>query len=186
MNTEILWSVSKLTCKNVDALSKCFKLPTPQALEEFETLFIILPLQIPTLSTDRRKLHCRCKNASPNVSKYKYLLLSLLPWAFLFRWWGIVLFIWRKSHLTENCLYCVPFTLQALACRAHQGMLWFCFIDKYFSSATKHFFFVWTGNHSCEPNAEVTFPYNNSTLALKALSSIQPGEVHVLELQFIS
>lgn len=33
------------------------------------------------------------------------------------------------------------------------------------------------GNHSCEPNAEVTFPYNNSTLALKALHSIQPGEV---------
>lgn len=35
-----------------------------------------------------------------------------------------------------------------------------------------------SGNHSCEPNAEVTFPYNNSTLALKALCSIQPGEVY--------
>ncbi|XP_067036789.1 histone-lysine N-trimethyltransferase SMYD5-like [Acropora muricata] len=35
-------------------------------------------------------------------------------------------------------------------------------------------------NHSCEPNAEVTFPYNNSTLALKALCSIQPGEEIVI------
>jgi len=35
-------------------------------------------------------------------------------------------------------------------------------------------------NHSCEPNAEVTFPYNNSTLALKALHSIQPGEEIVI------
>lgn len=33
------------------------------------------------------------------------------------------------------------------------------------------------GNHSCEPNAEVTFPYNNSTLVLKALHTIQRGEV---------
>lgn len=38
------------------------------------------------------------------------------------------------------------------------------------------------GNHSCEPNAEVTFPYNNSTLALKALHSIQPGEVQSISL----
>ncbi|KAK2572429.1 Histone-lysine N-trimethyltransferase SMYD5 [Acropora cervicornis] len=36
------------------------------------------------------------------------------------------------------------------------------------------------GNHSCEPNAEVTFPYNNSTLALKALCSIQPEEEIVI------
>lgn len=35
-------------------------------------------------------------------------------------------------------------------------------------------------NHSCEPNAEVTFPYNNSTLALKALCSIQPEEEIVI------
>lgn len=39
-----------------------------------------------------------------------------------------------------------------------------------------------SGNHSCEPNAEVTFPYNNSTLALKALHSIQPEEVRKLSL----
>ncbi|XP_066925245.1 histone-lysine N-trimethyltransferase SMYD5-like [Clytia hemisphaerica] len=31
-------------------------------------------------------------------------------------------------------------------------------------------------NHSCEPNAEVTFPNNNSTLVLVALQNIQPGE----------
>ncbi|XP_073240425.1 protein-lysine N-trimethyltransferase SMYD5-like [Porites lutea] len=35
-------------------------------------------------------------------------------------------------------------------------------------------------NHSCEPNAEVTFPFNNSTLVLKALHSIQPGEEIVI------
>lgn len=35
-------------------------------------------------------------------------------------------------------------------------------------------------NHSCEPNAEVAFPFNNSTLVLKALHSIQPGEEIVI------
>ncbi|CAH3015610.1 unnamed protein product [Porites evermanni] len=35
-------------------------------------------------------------------------------------------------------------------------------------------------NHSCEPNAEVTFPFNNSTLVLKALYNIQPGEEIVI------
>lgn len=35
-------------------------------------------------------------------------------------------------------------------------------------------------NHSCEPNAEVTFPYNNSTLVLKALHTIQRGEEIVI------
>ena len=40
-----------------------------------------------------------------------------------------------------------------------------------------------SGNHSCEPNAEVTFPFNNSTLVLKALHSIQPGEVLTLLLR---
>ena len=33
-----------------------------------------------------------------------------------------------------------------------------------------------TCNHSCEPNAEVTFPYSNSTLAVKATKSIKSGE----------
>ena len=33
------------------------------------------------------------------------------------------------------------------------------------------------GNPSCEPNAEVTFPHNNSTLVLKALHDIKEGEV---------
>ena len=33
------------------------------------------------------------------------------------------------------------------------------------------------GNHSCDPNAEVCYPYNNSTLAVKALKPIKPGEV---------
>jgi len=31
-------------------------------------------------------------------------------------------------------------------------------------------------NHSCEPNAEVTFPHNSSTMVMVALSDIQPGE----------
>lgn len=31
-------------------------------------------------------------------------------------------------------------------------------------------------NHSCSPNAEVTFPYNNSTLVLVALADIEPNE----------
>ncbi|ELU09739.1 hypothetical protein CAPTEDRAFT_159764 [Capitella teleta] len=33
-----------------------------------------------------------------------------------------------------------------------------------------------TCNHSCMPNAEITFPHNNSTLAVKALSNIKTGE----------
>ena len=41
------------------------------------------------------------------------------------------------------------------------------------------FFFLYflAGNPSCEPNAEVTFPHNNSTLVLKALHAIKEGEV---------
>ena len=41
------------------------------------------------------------------------------------------------------------------------------------------FFFLYflAGNPSCEPNAEVTFPHNNSTLVLKALHDIKEGEV---------
>jgi len=31
-------------------------------------------------------------------------------------------------------------------------------------------------NHSCEPNAEVTFPYNNSTLVLVAMADISENE----------
>eukprot|EP00112_Aurelia_sp_Birch-Aquarium-sp1_P022172 Seg6154.1 transcript_id=Seg6154.1/GoldUCD/mRNA.D3Y31 product="SET and MYND domain-containing protein 5" protein_id=Seg6154.1/GoldUCD/D3Y31 len=31
-------------------------------------------------------------------------------------------------------------------------------------------------NHSCDPNAEVTFPYNNSTLVLVALNDIEENE----------
>lgn len=31
-------------------------------------------------------------------------------------------------------------------------------------------------NHSCQPNAEVTFPDNNSNMVLVAISDIQPGE----------
>ena len=34
-----------------------------------------------------------------------------------------------------------------------------------------------TCNHSCEPNAEVTFPNNNNTLAVKALQDITSGQV---------
>ena len=34
-----------------------------------------------------------------------------------------------------------------------------------------------TCNHSCEQNAEVTFPNNNSTLAVKALQDIKAGQV---------
>lgn len=33
-----------------------------------------------------------------------------------------------------------------------------------------------SGNHSCEPNAEVTFPYNNATLVLVALKDIAENE----------
>lgn len=36
---------------------------------------------------------------------------------------------------------------------------------------------MYVGNHSCSPNVEVVFPYNNSTLALRALTDIEPGEV---------
>ena len=36
------------------------------------------------------------------------------------------------------------------------------------------------GNHSCCPNAEVTFPDNNFVLAVKALSQIKSGEVPVI------
>lgn len=31
-------------------------------------------------------------------------------------------------------------------------------------------------NHSCAPNAIVGFPYSNSTLVVKAIRDIQPGE----------
>lgn len=31
-------------------------------------------------------------------------------------------------------------------------------------------------NHSCVPNAEATFPYNNFTLVMEAIKEIQPGE----------
>ena len=45
--------------------------------------------------------------------------------------------------------------------------------------AVNSFFFLYflAGNPSCEPNAEVTFPHNNSTLVLKALHDIKEGEV---------
>ena len=43
----------------------------------------------------------------------------------------------------------------------------------------KHLLFLFLGNHSCEPNAEVTFPYNNSTVVVKALRPIASGEVHI-------
>ena len=33
------------------------------------------------------------------------------------------------------------------------------------------------GNHSCAPNAEVTFPHNNSTLVLVAIRDIEQDEV---------
>ena len=47
------------------------------------------------------------------------------------------------------------------------------------ASANSFFFFKYflAGNPSCEPNAEVTFPHNNSTLVLKALHDIKEGEV---------
>ena len=35
------------------------------------------------------------------------------------------------------------------------------------------------GNHSCVANTEITFPHNNSTLALKAVEDIQVGEVRL-------
>lgn len=45
-------------------------------------------------------------------------------------------------------------------------------------SVNSFFFFNFlAGNPSCEPNAEVTFPHNNSTLVLKALHDIKEGEV---------
>ena len=46
-------------------------------------------------------------------------------------------------------------------------------------SVNSFFFFKYflAGNPSCEPNAEVTFPHNNSTLVLKALHDIKEGEV---------
>ncbi|GIY82000.1 SET and MYND domain-containing protein 5 [Caerostris extrusa] len=31
-------------------------------------------------------------------------------------------------------------------------------------------------NHSCVPNAEATFPYNNFTLVMEAIKEILPGE----------
>ena len=31
-------------------------------------------------------------------------------------------------------------------------------------------------NHSCRPNAEIAFPFNNATLAVNATSAIEPGE----------
>ncbi|GBM12227.1 SET and MYND domain-containing protein 5 [Araneus ventricosus] len=34
-------------------------------------------------------------------------------------------------------------------------------------------------NHSCVPNAEATFPYNNFTLVMEAIKEIQPGERYV-------
>lgn len=47
------------------------------------------------------------------------------------------------------------------------------------SASVNSFFFKYflAGNPSCEPNAEVTFPHNNSTLVLKALHDIKEGEV---------
>jgi len=39
-----------------------------------------------------------------------------------------------------------------------------------------NFFYV-LGNHSCSPNAEVTFPDNNFVLTVKALSHIKSREV---------
>ena len=37
--------------------------------------------------------------------------------------------------------------------------------------------FAVLGNHSCSPNAEVTFPDNSFVLTVKALSHIKSGEV---------
>ena len=68
---------------------------------------------------------------------------------------------------------------------AHQLRKWYD-VDEFFLLDEILVVVYLTGNHSCEPNAEVTFPYNNSTLALKALSSIQRGEVLVLGSQFIN
>ena len=45
--------------------------------------------------------------------------------------------------------------------------------------------FAPTGNHSCEPNAEVTFPFNNSTLVLVAVKDIAENEVTVFSLSFV-
>ena len=44
-------------------------------------------------------------------------------------------------------------------------------------SVNSFFLYFLAGNPSCEPNAEVTFPHNNSTLVLKALHAIKEGEV---------
>ena len=31
-------------------------------------------------------------------------------------------------------------------------------------------------NHSCSPNAEIVFPFNNNELVINSTSSIEPGE----------
>lgn len=41
------------------------------------------------------------------------------------------------------------------------------------------------GNHSCVPNAEATFPYNNFTLVMEAVKEIQPGDVRLLYLNHL-
>lgn len=37
------------------------------------------------------------------------------------------------------------------------------------------------GNHSCVPNAEITFPYNNNVMVLKAVQDIAEDEVSMGE-----
>ena len=41
-----------------------------------------------------------------------------------------------------------------------------------------------SGNHSCVANTEVTFPHNNSMLAVCALQDIKAGEVCLLYQQY--
>ena len=38
---------------------------------------------------------------------------------------------------------------------------------------------LFTGNHSCDPNAEVHYPHNNATLEVRTLRPIKQGEVSV-------
>ena len=41
-------------------------------------------------------------------------------------------------------------------------------------------------NHSCSPNAEVAFPFNNNELVLNAIRSIEPGEEILIRYSHLS
>ena len=88
---------------------------------------------------------------------------SLIVWCAYF---NVLAFSYNSTHYLHKCYAFVTWII--------------------FSPPQVNNFPFQIGNHSCEPNAEVNFPYNNSTLALKALSSIQTGEVPVLGFLFVN